>query len=52
VLLRALRVPGAGRPSPLARLLAALVVLGMVGITAPVVVRVAVPVTHWLAGLL
>ena len=52
MLLRALRNPGAGRPSALARMLAALVVIGMVGLTAPVLVRVAVPVARWLAGLL
>lgn len=51
MLLRALREPGAGRPSALARLLAALVVVGMVGVTAPVLVRVAVPVAHWIATL-
>jgi hypothetical protein len=51
VLLRVLRRPGLGRPSPLARLLAVLVVVGMVGVTAPVLLEVVVPVAHWFAGL-
>jgi hypothetical protein len=46
-MLRALREPGTGRPSPLARMLALFVVLGMVAISAPT----AAPVLHWLLGL-
>ena len=38
VVLRALRQPGTGGPSPLARLLAVLVVLGLVTGVSPVVV--------------
>jgi hypothetical protein len=48
MLLRMLREPGTGRPAPLARLLALLLVLGMLGITAPVLL----PVLRWLLSLL
>ena len=48
MLLRMLREPVTGRPGPLARLLAVLLVIGMVAITGPVLVGVA----RWLAGLL
>lgn len=47
-MLRALREPGTGRPSPLARLLAVVVVLGMVAISAPT----AMPVLRWVLTLL
>jgi hypothetical protein len=43
-----MRQPRAGRPSALARLLAVLVVLGMVAVTAPVLV----PVVRWFVGQL
>ena len=46
-MLRALRVPGTGEPSPLARLCAVLVVLGLLAISAPV----AAPVLRWLSAL-
>ncbi|GAB2688582.1 hypothetical protein GCM10027194_23460 [Thalassiella azotivora] len=42
-----MREPGTGRPSPLARLLAVLVVLGMLAVSAPV----AMPVLRWLSSL-
>ena len=48
MLLRMLREPVTGRPGPLARLLALLVVLGLLGITGPVLVEVA----RWVIGLL
>lgn len=43
-----LREPGTGRPAPLARLLALLVVLGMLAIGAPALL----PVLGWLLALL
>lgn len=46
-MLRALRVPGTGGPSPLAKLCAVLVLLGLVAISAPV----AAPVLRWLSSL-
>ena len=46
-MLRAMRQPRAGRPSALARLLAVLVVVGMVAVSAPVLV----PVARWFLGL-
>jgi hypothetical protein len=46
-MLRALRVPGTGEPSPLAKLFAVLVLLGLLAITAPV----AAPVLRWLSSL-
>ena len=46
-MLRALREPESGGPSPLTRLLAVLVVLAMVAVSAPV----ALPVVRWLASL-
>jgi hypothetical protein len=48
VLLRMLREPHSGRPAPLARLLAVVLVIGLVGITAPVLL----PAVGWLLGLL
>jgi hypothetical protein len=48
MLLRMLREPATGRPGPLARLLALLVVIGLVAITGPVLVVVA----RWVTGLL
>ena len=48
MLLRMLREPATGRPGPLARLLALLVVIGLIAITGPVLVEVA----RWVAGLL
>ena len=48
MLLRLLREPVTGRPGPLARILAVLLVIGLVAITGPVLVGVA----RWLAGLL
>lgn len=47
-MLRALREPGTGRPSPLARVLALLVVLGLVAISAPPVLSL----VGWLFSLL
>jgi len=46
-MLRSSTTSGSG-PSPLARLLAVLVLIGMLGISAPVLV----PVLRWLIGLL
>lgn len=51
MLLRALREPGAGRPSPLARVMAALVVIALLGVSAPVLAAVLPPVVRWVAGL-
>ncbi len=48
MLLRMLREPATGRPGPLARLLAVLLVVGLVAITGPILVGVA----RWVAGLL
>jgi hypothetical protein len=48
MLLRMLREPGTGRPAPLARLLALLLVLGMIGISVPVLL----PLVGWLLALL
>lgn len=48
MLLRALREPDTRHPSPLARLLAVLVVVGLVGASAPVLY----PVLGWLARIL
>lgn len=48
MLLRMLRGPEAGKPGPLARLVALLLVLGLVGISAPVLVEI----TRWVVGLL
>ncbi len=47
MVLRTLREPGTGRPSPLSQLVAVLVVVGLVGVTAPVVL----PVLRWLLSL-
>lgn len=47
MLLKVMRQPRAGRPSALARLLAGLVVLGMVAVSAPVLV----PVAGWFLSL-
>ncbi|MBC3760735.1 hypothetical protein ACUN7V_09705 [Quadrisphaera oryzae] len=51
-LLRSLREPGAGRPSPLARAVAGLVVLGMLGAAAPVLALLLRPVLRWLGDVL
>jgi hypothetical protein len=48
MLLRMLREPVTGRPGPLARLLALLLVIGLVAITGPVLVEV----VRWVASLL
>ena len=48
MLLRMLRGPETGRPGPLARLLALLLVLGLVAISAPVLVVV----VRWVVSLL
>lgn len=48
MLLRMLREPRTGRPAPLARLLALIVVVGLVAITAPVLL----PLVGWVVGLL
>jgi hypothetical protein len=48
VILRMLRGPETGGPSPLARLLACLLIVGLVGITAPVLI----PVFRWILALL
>jgi hypothetical protein len=48
MLLKMLREPGTGRPGPLARLLAVLVVVGLLAISAPPLVVVA----RWVIGLL
>jgi hypothetical protein len=48
VFLRLLREPRTGRPAPLARLLALLVVVGLVGLSAPALM----PVLYWLLALL
>ena len=46
-MLRSLREPGTGRPSPLAKLLAVVVVVGMVAISAPTLI----PVVRWFSSL-
>jgi hypothetical protein len=43
-----LREPGTGRPGPLARLLAVLIIVGLIGISAPVLSVV----FSWVLGLL
>jgi hypothetical protein len=48
VLLRMLREPTSGRPGPGARLVAVLVVLGLLGASAPVLI----PALDWLLDLL
>jgi hypothetical protein len=48
MLLRMLREPVTGRPGPLARLLALLIVIGLVALTGPVLVEV----VRWVAALL
>ena len=48
VLLRMMRDPGTGRPAPLARLLAILLVVGLVALSAPVLI----PVVRWVVDLL
>ena len=48
MLLKALREPGTGRPAPITRLLAVLVVIGLLALSAPV----AMPVLRWLVSLL
>ena len=52
VILRMLRQPRAGRPSLLARFVALLVVVGMVGITAPALSRPVMATLQWLGALL
>jgi hypothetical protein len=52
VLLRMMRGRGTGTPSPVARLLALLVVAGLLAITAPVLGPPAVSVVRWLSGVL
>lgn len=47
-----LRQPRAGRPSLLARLVALLIVVGMVGITAPALGRPVMAMLQWLGALL
>ncbi len=47
-----LRQPRAGRPSLLARLVALLIVIGMVGITAPALGGPVVAMLMWLGTLL
>jgi hypothetical protein len=49
VILRMLREPDTGRPAPLAKLLAVLVVVALFGITGPVLL---LPVVGWLLTLL
>jgi hypothetical protein len=48
MLLRMLREPATGRPGPLARLVALLIVIGLFALTGPVLVEV----VRWVAGLL
>jgi uncharacterized membrane protein len=48
VLLRMLREPRTGRPAPIARLLALVVVLGLVLVSVPVLL----PVLRWVLSLL
>jgi hypothetical protein len=48
MLLKMLREPFSGRPGPLARLIAVLIVLGLVAGTGPVLV----PVVRWVLELL
>jgi hypothetical protein len=43
-----MRDPGSGRPAPLARLLAVLLVVGLVALSAPVLI----PVVRWVVDLL
>jgi hypothetical protein len=52
VILRMLRQPRAGRPSLLARFVALLVVVGLVGITAPALSRPVLATLQWLGALL
>ncbi len=52
MLLRLMRGSRAGGPSPLARLLALLVVAGMLALAAPVLWPAVVAVVRWLAGVL
>jgi hypothetical protein len=46
--LRMLREPRTGRPAPIARLVAFVLALGLLGVSAPVLL----PVARWLLGLL
>ena len=43
-----MREPGTGRPGPLARLLAVLIIIGLIGVSAPVLAVV----FSWIFGLL
>ena len=52
VILRMLRQPRAGRPSLLARAVALVVVLGLIGLTAPALGGPVVAALQWLGGLL
>ncbi|GAB3589668.1 hypothetical protein GCM10027446_02700 [Angustibacter peucedani] len=52
MLLRMMRGRRTGSPSPVARLLALLVVVGLLAITAPVVGPPAVRTVRWLSSLL
>lgn len=52
MILRMLRQPRAGRPSLLARAVAVLIVVGMIGITAPALGRPVVMLLQWLGDLL
>lgn len=52
MLLRLMRAPRTGGPSPLARLLALLVVLGLLGLAAPLLGPATFAVVRWLAGVL
>ncbi len=47
-MLRLLREPRTGRPAPITRLVALVVALGMLGVSAPVLL----PIVHWLYDLL
>jgi hypothetical protein len=48
VLLRLMRDPKSGGPAPLARVIALLLLLGLVGLSAPVLI----PVLGWVVNLL
>jgi hypothetical protein len=52
MLLRMMRGPRTGRPSTMARVLALLVVAGLVGITAPLLAPPVIATVGWLAGVL
>jgi len=52
VILRMMRQPRAGRPSLLARAVALLVVLGMLGLAAPALAAPVAAALQWLGSLL